>query len=154
MTEAAPETGRSDTAAPSRSLGDRYGTTRRRRTPRWMPLALGGVVVALGLVIAYLGFKQFGPKDVDPEQLGYSVVNDSTVEAHFKVTRTHPEQPAFCFVRAMDKDGNEVGRREVLIAPSNSGTVEMKVTVRSLAKPAASDVYGCGSHVPAYLRAG
>lgn len=153
MTEAAPETGRSDTPVPPRSLGDRYGTA-RRRTPRWVPLALGGVVVMLGLIIAFIGFKQFGPKDIDPEQLGYTIVDDSTVESHFKVTRTHPDRPAFCFVRAMDKDGNEVGRREVLIAPSSSGTVELKVTVRSIAKPAASDVYGCGGHIPAYLRAG
>jgi hypothetical protein len=111
-------------------------------------------VVVLGLLIAYIGYKNLGPKDIDPEQLGYTVVNDSTVEAHFKVTRAHPGQPAVCFVRAMDVNGGEVGRREVLIPPSTSGTVELKTIVRSVARPAASDVYGCSAVVPPYLRAG
>jgi len=154
MSEAAPETDRSQAGAAQRSLGDRYGTTRRWQTRRWVPITLGIVVVILGLIIAYIGYKQFGPKDIDPEQVGYSVIDDSTVQAHFKVTRTHPDQAVYCFVRAMDKDGNEIGRREVLVPPSTSGTVEMKVIVRSIARPSASDVYGCGSHVPAYLRAG
>ncbi|MQY19755.1 DUF4307 domain-containing protein [Nocardia macrotermitis] len=135
----------------SGSVGDRYG---RKTTRRWMLPVLSVGVVVLGLIIAYIGYKQFGPKDIDPEQLGYTVIDDSTIEAHFKVTRTHPDQAAFCFVRAMDKDGNEVGRREVLITPSTSGTVELKTIVRSVARPAATDIYGCGGKVPAYLRAG
>ncbi len=152
MSEAAPATDRSETAGRP-DLGDRYGAP-SRRTPRWVVPVLGVGVVVLGLIIAYVGYKNLGPKDIDPDQLGYTVVNDSTVQAHFKVTRTHPQRPAVCFVRAMDKDGGEVGRREVLIPPSTSGTVEMKVTVRSIARPAASDVYGCSAVVPPYLRAG
>lgn len=135
----------------SGSVGDRYGRTRNRR---WALPVLSVGVVVLGLIIAYIGYKQFGPKDIDPQQLGYSVINDSTIEAHFKVTRTHPERAAYCFVRAMDSNGGEVGRREVLIAPSSSGTVELKTIVRSVARPAATDIYGCGGIVPAYLRAG
>jgi hypothetical protein len=136
----------------SGSVGDRYGRTSTRR--RWVLPTLSVGVVVLGLIIAYIGYKQFGPKDIDPQQLGYSVINDSTIEAHFKVTRTHPERAAYCFVRAMDSNGGEVGRREVLIAPSSSGTVELKTIVRSVARPAATDIYGCGGIVPAYLRAG
>ncbi|WP_067892932.1 DUF4307 domain-containing protein [Nocardia vaccinii] len=149
--ESSPES--SAAARPgSGSVGDRYGRTSTRR--RWvLPVLSAGVVVA-GLIIAFIGYRQFGPKDIDPEQLGYTVVNDSTIEAHFKVTRTHPENAAFCFVRAMDTAGNEVGRREVLIPPSASGTVELKTIVRSVARPAATDIYGCGGAVPAYLRAG
>ncbi|WP_216897700.1 DUF4307 domain-containing protein [Nocardia alni] len=152
MSEAAPATDRSETADRP-DLGDRYGA-RSRRTPRWILPVLSVGVVVLGLIIAYVGYKNLGPKDIDPEQLGYTVVNDSTVQAHFKVTRAHPLRPAVCFVRAMDKDGGEVGRREVLIPPSTSGTVEMKVIVRSVARPSASDVYGCSAVIPPYLRAG
>lgn len=150
--ELSPERSGAAARPGSGSVGDRYGRTPTRR--RWMLPVLSVGVIVLGLVIAFIGYKQFGPKDIDPEQLGYTVVNDSTIEAHFKVTRTHPEKAAFCFVRAMDTDGNEVGRREVLIAPSTSGTVELKTIVRSVARPAATDVYGCGGAVPAYLRAG
>ncbi|WP_157121758.1 DUF4307 domain-containing protein [Nocardia miyunensis] len=137
----------------SGSVGDRYGRA-PRSSRRWVLPVLSVGVVVLGLIIAYIGYKQFGPKDIDPEQLGYTVINDSTIEAHFKVTRTHPEQATVCFVRAMDSNGSEVGRREVLITPSSSGTVELKTIVRSVARPAATDIYGCGGKVPAYLRAG
>ena len=137
----------------SSSVGDRYGSP-TRRTRGWVTPALSVGVVVLGLIIAFIGYKQFGPKDIDPEQLGYTIIDDSTAEAHFKVTRTHPERAAVCFVRAMDTDGSEVGRREVLIAPSSSDTVELKTIVRSVARPAATDIYGCGGKIPAYLRAG
>lgn len=146
------EASRTSSRPGSGSVGDRYGKASTRR--RWVLPVLSVGVVVLGLIIAYIGYKQFGPKDIDPEQLGYTVINDSTVEAHFKVTRTHPERAAVCFVRAMDSNGSEVGRREVLIVPSSSGTVELKTIVRSVARPAASDIYGCGGTVPAYLRAG
>ncbi len=132
---------------------DRYGTT-PRPTRRWITFALGVVVLAAGLGVAYLGFRTYGPKDIDPEQLGYTVVDDSTISVHFKVTRKDSQQPAVCFVRAMARDGSELGRREVLIAPSDSGTIELTTIVRASARPVSSSIYGCSHDVPKYLRAG
>ena len=153
MTEAAPEDRPADEpeGAPSGHVADRYGT-RPRRERRWLPPVLGVAVVIAGLIIAYVGYRQFGPKDIEPEQLGYSVVDDSTLDVHFKVTREHPDRPVVCFVRAMDSDQAEVGRREVLIEPSDSGTVELTAPIRSTARPAAANIYGCSDQVPAYLR--
>ncbi|TQM30623.1 DUF4307 domain-containing protein [Nocardia bhagyanarayanae] len=132
---------------------DRYGT--KPRTPRRrLALISGVVVVAAGLGVAFLGFQKFGPKEIEAEQLGYTIVDDSTITVRLKVTRAEPGEPVVCFVRAMDRDTAEVGRREVLIPPSPSGTVEVTTTVRSSARPAAGDVYGCSEHVPGYLRAG
>ncbi|KZM71764.1 DUF4307 domain-containing protein [Nocardia terpenica] len=146
MSEAPPDTD------PSASrVADRYG--RSRRGPRrWVAYALGAVVVLLGLGVAYVGYRNFGPQDIEPDQLGYAIVDDSTLTVHFKVTRKHPDQAVVCFVRAMDADGSEVGRREVLIPPSPSGTVELNPTVRSTARPANGNIYGCSNKVPAYLR--
>ncbi|MQY28492.1 DUF4307 domain-containing protein [Nocardia aurantia] len=159
MNETTPEF--DPAAEPVRRVADRYGNAGRPgargtgpRRRRRIPFVLGAVVVLLGLLVAYVGYRQFGPKDIQPDELGYSVVNDSTVDVHFTVTRTHPERPAVCFVRAMDADGNELGRREVLIPPSSSGTVEVNVPVRGTARPANGNVYGCGGNVPAYLKAG
>ncbi len=133
-------------------VADRYGA-RPPRDRRRIAIALGAVVVLLGLGVAYLGYRQFGPQDIEPDQLGYAYVDDSTMDIHFKVTRKHPDQPVVCFVRTMDTDGAEVGRREVLIPPSTSGTVELTATVRSTARPANGNIYGCSGKVPQYLKA-
>ncbi|WP_435590351.1 DUF4307 domain-containing protein [Nocardia sp. bgisy118] len=148
-----PERSGDSAAEQARRHADRYGT--KPRTPRRkLAVALGVVVVAAGLGVAYLGFQKFGPEDIDAEQLGYTIVDESTMTIRLKVTRDEPGEPVVCFVRAMDRDGAEVGRREVLIGPSTSGTIELTTTVRSSARPAAGNVYGCSDKVPEYLRAG
>ncbi|WP_328405949.1 DUF4307 domain-containing protein [Nocardia sp. NBC_00403] len=151
MTEPAPESAGGDAAIERRA--DRYGTAPRRR-PRWIPPVLGGVVVLLGLGVAYLGWQKYGPEDIEAEQLGYVVVDDSTLTVRMKITRNDPQQPVVCFVRAMDKDGTEVGRREVLVEPSDSGTIELSTTVRSSSRASAGSIYACSDQVPEYLRAG
>ncbi|WP_227996668.1 DUF4307 domain-containing protein [Nocardia australiensis] len=150
MSEPAPESAGSDEATARRA--DRYGTEPRRRK-RWIPVVLGVVVVLLGLGVAYLGWQKYGPDDITAEQLGYTVVDDSTMTVQLKVTRKDPQRPVVCFVRAMARDGSELGRREVLIEPSISGTIKMSTTVRSSARPSASSIYACSDQVPAYLRA-
>jgi len=140
-------------SAPADRRTDRYGTT-PRPSRRWIPIALGAVVLAAGLGVAYIGFQKYGPDDIDAEQLGYTVVDDATISVHLKVTRKDPEQPVVCFVRAMARDGSELGRREVLIEPSSSGTIELTTTVRASARPISSSIYGCSDDVPKYLRAG
>ncbi|MFE6860188.1 DUF4307 domain-containing protein [Nocardia sp. NPDC057668] len=132
---------------------DRYGVG-RRKTPRWLPVALTLAVAIVGCGVAYLGFKQYGPKDIEPERLGYTVVDDSTVSVEFKVTRDDPEKPVVCYVRALDADGVEVGRREVLIPGSDAGTVLFTTTLKTSARAGAGNIYGCSDEVPAYLRAG
>ncbi|MET8648362.1 MULTISPECIES: DUF4307 domain-containing protein [Nocardia] len=160
MNEPQPETTgdvSADGAAAARRA-DRYGTRDRRDAPgirqRWIPATLIAIVLVAGLGIAFLGFQKYGPDDIDAEQLGYTLVDDSTLSIRLKVTRDDPSRPAVCFVRAMDRDGAEVGRREVLITPSDSGTVELTTIVRSSARPSAGNIYGCSDRVPEYLRAG
>ncbi|NKY87666.1 DUF4307 domain-containing protein [Nocardia veterana] len=162
MSEAAPQSDRTDpdgrtadatTGTGSDRVSDRYGAGPVRNR-RWIPIALGIGVVILGLIVAYAGYRQYGPKDIEPDQLGYGVVDDSTLTVHFKVTRKHPEQPVVCLVRGMDSGGSEVGRREVLVPGSSSGTVELTTTVRTTARPANGNIYGCSDQVPPYLKAG
>lgn len=164
MSEAAPQSDRTDpdgrtadaatgTAQTSDRVSDRYGAA-PRRTRRWIPIALGIVVVIAGLIVAYVGYRSYGPQDIQPDELGYDLVDDSTVTVHFKVTRKHPGQPVVCVVRGMDTEGSEVGRREVLVPGSNSGTVELTTPVRTTARPANGNIYGCSDQVPAYLKAG
>ena len=156
MSEPSPETADAadDTAPATRQRPtDRYGTGPAVRR-RWVPLVFGVVAVLAGLAVAYVGYQTYGPDEIETEQLGYTVVDDSTLTVRIKVTREDPGQPVVCFVRAMDRDSAEVGRREVLIEPSDSGTIEQTTTVRSSSRPAAGDIFGCSSTVPGYLRAG
>ncbi|GGK48248.1 DUF4307 domain-containing protein [Nocardia camponoti] len=130
---------------------DRYGT----RTPvrrRTTAVLVGAAVLAAGAGVAFLGYQKYGPKSIETEQLGYTVVDDSTIAIKMKVTRDHPEQAVVCFVRAMDADAVEVGRREVLISGGNAGTVQVDTIVKASSRPAAGDIYGCSAHVPDYLR--
>ncbi|MGK8501381.1 DUF4307 domain-containing protein [Nocardia asiatica] len=156
MSQPAPEAGgdaKAAAASESGPLADRYGTRPRKRR-RWVAPALSVVVVLAGLGVAYLGYQKYGPDDIEAEQLGYVVVDDSTMTIRLKVTRADPQRPVVCFVRAMARDGAELGRREVLVEPSDSGTVELSTVVRSSARPASGSVYACSDRVPGYLRAG
>lgn len=133
---------------------DRYGTVGRWRSSRWVAVVLGVLVVALGIGIAYVGYRQFGDKDIEGQQISYRVVDDSTLDLTIGVTRKQPDRPAVCIVRARSKEGDETGRREVYIAPSTSGSVQVDTVVRSSRPPAVGDVYGCSYDVPAYLKTG
>ncbi|MFJ4652484.1 DUF4307 domain-containing protein [Nocardia sp. NPDC088792] len=131
---------------------DRYGIAPRRNR-RWLPYALGLVVILAGLGVAYVGYKNFGPQDIEPDRVGYDIIDDHTMSVDFKVTRKDPGKPVVCWVRAMSGDTDEVGRREVLVPASTSGTVRINTTLRTTARAGAGNVYGCSDKVPAYLRA-
>lgn len=154
MSQPAPDSGGdANAAAASGPPADRYGAG-PRKPRRWIVPVLGVLVVLAGLGVAYLGYQKYGPEDIEAEQLGYVVVDDSTMTIRLKVTRADPQQPVVCFVRAMARDGSELGRREVLIEPSSSGTVELTTVVRSSARPVSGSVYACSDRVPSYLRVG
>ncbi|MFC4125660.1 DUF4307 domain-containing protein [Nocardia rhizosphaerae] len=152
MTEPAPQSAAASAAAAARHA-DRYGTKPPVRRP-WLLGALGVGVLVAGLVVAFLGYQKYGPKPIETEQLGYVVVDDATLTVRMKVTRDEPERDVVCFVRAMDRDGAEVGRREVLVPGSEHQSLEVATTVKTSARPSAGDIYGCTDDVPAYLRVG
>ncbi len=130
----------------------RYGRQRlTRRTRRWIVLGLSALVLVTGVVIAAVAFVRFGAGDVKGELGGYRIVDDQTVEVTISVTRDDPSQPVVCIVRARSYDGNETGRREVLVSPSTATTVQVKTVVKTSRPAVVGDVYGCGTDVPSYL---
>lgn len=170
MTDPTPDPGRADTgtaagnstdagaagtagAAARDRYDDRYG--RRRALPGgWRVGALlTAVVVLAGIGVAYLGWTKFGPKDIESEQLGYTVLDDSSVELRIRLTRSDPSKPVVCVVRAMSRDLTEVGRREVLVQPSGEAeTVRLNTVIRASERPASAAIYTCTDNVPGYLR--
>lgn len=130
----------------------RYGERRLSRgTRRWLAAGLTALVVVIGVVVATVAFNRFGSGDVKGELAGYRVVNPNTVDVTISVTRDDPSRPVVCIVRARSYDGDETGRREVLVPPSSEVTVQVTTTVRSSRQAAVGDVYGCGTDVPDYL---
>lgn len=129
----------------------RYG---RQKVPRrGVAIAVAVLVVAAGIVVALVGYQRLGGGgvDVDGKLGGYQLIDDQTVDVTMSVTRTDPARPAVCILRARSKDGSEIGRREVLVPPSDQATVQVTATVKTSRPPVIGDVYGCGTDVPAYL---
>ncbi|MGO4204197.1 DUF4307 domain-containing protein [Rhodococcus sp. TAF43] len=134
---------------------DRYGSTRRTSGPiPWAKWILTGLVVLAGVGLAYIAYTKFAVKEIEGEQVAFDVVDQTTMNIRFTVTRDDPSEPAVCIIRTRSKDGSETGRREVYVGPSDSGTVEITAPVRASQPPAMGDLYGCSLDVPDYLHAG
>jgi hypothetical protein len=130
----------------------RYGRQRlSRRTGRRIAIGLTALVVVIGVVIAAVAFSRLGSSDVEGEMAGYKLVDSNTVDVTISVTRDDPSRPVVCIVRAKSLDGDESGRREVLVPPSDAVTVQVTTTVKSSKPAVMGDVYGCGTDVPGYL---
>jgi len=125
-----------------------------RRTRRLIAAGLTILIVLIGVGVAVVGFQRLGGGDVKGELRGYRIVDDHTVEVTIAVTRDDPARPAVCIVRGRSLDGGETGRREILVPPSSEPTVQVTTVVKTSRPPVVGDVYGCGSDVPGYLRAG
>lgn len=135
------------TPPPGRYPTERPVSTRRR----WL-IILSIVVVAGGLTVAFVGYKKFADPPVSGEATGYDIVDATTIDVQFTVTRSDPREPVACVVRARARDGSEVGRREVLVAPGDAQQTGVVSRVRTSAAPAIGEVFGCSQTVPAYLR--
>lgn len=140
------------TERPHQRPASRYGQQRlapgaRRR----IAFALGVLVVAASVIVAVVAYQRISGADVQGSISAYQVLDDHTVSVTISVTRSDPSQPVSCIVRARSRDGDETGRREILVPPSSETTVQVATTVKSYKRPFVGDIYGCGIDVPTYL---
>lgn len=131
----------------------RYGRAGGRKLPhRLAAVVLGVLALAVIGAVVMLGYQRLGGTgEVKGELYGYQVIDEHTVAVTISVTRSDPSQPVVCIVRVRTQDGSETGRREVLVGPSTSATVQVKTTLQSSQPPVMGDIYGCGTDVPNYL---
>lgn len=130
----------------------RYGRQRMsRQSRRRLAVLLAVLVVAIGGIVAVIGYQRINNSEVSGEMVAYRLIDDQTLEVTFNVTRTDPQAAAVCIIRGRSRDGSETGRREVLIAPSAEKTMQVRAIVKTSMPPAVGDVYGCGTTVPDYL---
>ena len=104
---------------------------------RRVVLALAGVGVVAGIVVAVVGYQRLGRSDVEGTLAGYRLIDPETVSVTISVTRSDPSRPVDCIVRVRAKDGSETGRREVLVPPASEATVQVDDDRQVL--PAAGD---------------
>lgn len=127
---------------------ERSASARRR----WF-IALATAALIAGVVIAVLGYQRFADPEVSGETGSYEVITPGLVRVHYSVTRKDPSRPVACVVRARAYDGSEVGRREIIVAPSDHGQVSEIADVRTSREAFTGEVFGCTTNVPPYLDA-
>jgi len=131
---------------------ERYGRQKlSRRSRRSAVIVLTALVLVLGVTVAVIAANRFGTGEVKGELGAYELIDSQTVSVTISVTRQDPSQPVVCIVRARSIDGDETGRREVLVPPASASTVQVTAIVKSSRPPVVGDIYGCGTDVPSYL---
>lgn len=140
------------TDSPTRLLQSRYGRQGLPPATRCrVAFALGVLVLVAGVVLALIAYQRFEGNAVEGKIASYEVLDAQTVSVTISVTRKDPSQPVHCIVRARSHDGDETGRREILVPPSQAATVQVTTFVKSYKRPFVGDIYGCGTDVPGYL---
>lgn len=129
----------------------RYGS-RASMSPRpvlrWLLVALA---LAAAVLVTILGYRNLGSPPIEGKQVAFSVPDDHSVRVTLEVRRDEPHRPAECVVRARAESGDEVGRKEVLIPPSNATTVRNETVIKTSSRSITGEVYGCSYNVPEYL---
>jgi hypothetical protein len=128
----------------------RYGRRReRRRAPRWVPVVLGAVVVAIGVLAAMQLTEQYGPgRPYDATVQRFYDITEEQVVVEFTVVVPDGET-AVCAVRARAVDGAEVGREEVQVTPPAGVTRPVVVhRLQTTRKPVTGEVQRCWQEQP------
>lgn len=129
----------------------RYGSrSTNGGLPGWARATVLAAGIGVGVILAIALYLTFGSQPIEGKQISYSVLNDGAVQVDLEVTRETPQRPAMCIVRARSKDGDEVGRKEVFVAPG-AGTVTLTTVLRTSKRPVTGEVDVCSYQVPPYL---
>ncbi len=123
----------------------RYGHRReRRRARRWLTATLVGVVVLVGLGLAWRLYRQYGDPTYAAEVTRVTQLSDTGVTVEFRVT-VPPGGTAVCTVRARSSAGEEIGRAKVTVRAA-AGQRRVVSSYRLVTKglPRTAEVPGCG----------
>lgn len=113
-----------------------------------LALLVGALLVASAVTLYRLN----ATPEISGEGIAVTVVDDGRTDLSLTVTRGDPGTAVYCIIRAQDQTKGEVGRREVYVPPSESGTVQVDASIATSSRGFMGDVYGCGEDVPEYLR--
>jgi len=113
--------------------------TRRRA----LPIILLALVIGASLVLSVRLYNRYGQTDYQAQIVGWGVPSDTQMTIRFTV-RVPAGKAAACTLRARDFNGNELGRRDVVVRPAgNATTIEADEPVTTKARGVVGDVLGC-----------
>jgi hypothetical protein len=122
----------------AQQLDERYGRTRRKRTP-WV----------IAIIIAVLGVGAFAwmtatreMQSVDADDLGFDLVDEHTVTVRFQLTGVQGKGVA-CVVEALDEEFGVVGWKVVEIPAGEDHSEAVSTTVPTVAQATTGLVNTC-----------
>ena len=118
-----------------------------RPLPRALLLSVAAVSGALLLALVYLAFDRYSQGRVRFAVQGYRVLGEESVQVSFEVHKA-PEDAVVCRVRALDRDGVEVGSDDVRVGPAKTDTVTTVHTLTTSHRAATADVSVCLAATP------
>ncbi|MGH3691941.1 MAG: DUF4307 domain-containing protein [Microbacterium sp.] len=122
----------------ARELDERYGRTRRRRTP-WI---IGGAVALLVVgAFSWMTVAQ-SMASVDADDLGFELVDEHSVNISFQVTGVQGKN-VVCAVEALDEEFGVVGWKIVEIEAGDSHSQARSVTIPTVAEATTGLVNAC-----------
>jgi uncharacterized protein DUF4307 len=122
----------------------RYGRRRdgRRRPAVISMIVLAAVIAASGLLSVRL-YQRYGQTDYRPQIVGWDRPTAHLITIKFAV-RVPAGGSAGCGLRARDYNGNEVGRRDVVVrAAPGASRIEAAEPVTTTARASVGEVLGC-----------
>lgn len=119
-------------------LDERYGRTRKRRTP----LIIGGLIGVIVVAIAGWVTVTQSMSSVGADDLGFELVDEHSVTVRFQVTMTQ-DRDVVCAVQALDEEFGVVGWKIVEIPATDSHSQQLSTTVPTVAQATTGLVNTC-----------
>lgn len=121
----------------------RYGRRRSGRRRRALPIILLALVIGGSLLLSVRLYHRYGQTDYQAQIVGWDKPTDAKLTIRFTVT-VPAGKAALCTLRARDFNGNELGRRDVVVRPAGDATtIDAEEAVPTTARAVVGDVLGC-----------
>jgi hypothetical protein len=121
----------------------RYGRRRSGRRRSVLPIAILVLVLAASVLLSVRLYQRYGQVDYQGQIVGWEEPTDTRLVIEFTV-RVPAGGAAQCVLRARDYNGNEVGRRTVVVrAEQRATTIDAKEPVTTDNRASVGDVLGC-----------
>ncbi|MFT4258840.1 DUF4307 domain-containing protein [Microbacterium sp.] len=122
----------------AQELDERYGRTRRRRTP-WI-VAIVVAVLAVGAFAWTTAVREM--QSVDADDLGFDLVDAHGVEVRFQITGVQGKDVT-CVVQALDEEFGIVGWKVVEVPAGSAHSQAISTTVPTVAQATTGLVNTC-----------
>jgi hypothetical protein len=101
------------------------------------------LVVAGGLGLAWVGYRNLGDPPIQGQVLSWQAATPDRLTVRFAVHRDHPDRTAECVLRARSRDGAEAGRVRVPVPAASVRDVAVTADLPVTRAAVLAEVYSC-----------